>query len=120
MESISILGTVRRESEARAGVTLALDSAEETAFGTERTITLPNGMVAVQTISLDGAADVDTVIVKTPRPVLLTLTHATAVVTDMPIRGLAIIQTDGITGVALRNEGNEPILVTVILSKSAT
>ena len=121
-ESLSISGTSVKASDARGGWNVDLNVVEdiEADIGCV-TLPLAASMGAPQAVNLDAlGGDGDGVIIKTPKEILVTMTHATGAVTAMPVRSLLLWMTAGLTGLSLQNTNTEQVLVTVAVTKKAT
>lgn len=114
ISTVSILGAVTKKTDARTGFDIPMDVVieVESDMGAQ---TPRIGAGDTWSATPPVGAEVDFIVVVTPRPLILNLVTEDATITDLPVRGIFILQTRGISSVSLENQNTVPVVATVAL-----
>lgn len=115
-ETLSVVGEVRKFSSARSNWSIPLDVSEsiEVDAGASTLVVPASGSA---TLSLAQLTTADFLLVVTPRPLTATLTLASGTFSSVPLRGVLMLQTEGLTAVQLDNGDGIDVLVTIEASR---
>lgn len=115
-ETLSVVGEVQKLSSARSNWSIPLDVSEdiEVDAGASTLVVPANGSA---TLSLTHLTAADFLLLVTPRVLDVTLTLAAGTFSVVPVRGVFMIQTEGLTAVQMDNADGIDVLVTIEASR---